>query len=170
MTKLEKFTHVFLIIVCCVSLFILVESRFTRSQPPRLVSAAELVGRKVNLESVDWHKTPLTVVLYIATTCHFCNDSMPFYRELMAARLRLGDRATVLVSSREAVEVMRNHLMKMSVPVDKVLQSSLDHLGVNGTPTMLLVDSHGIIRHAFVGKLDTSSEKEVLNIAQKGEL
>jgi len=170
MTKLEKVTHVFLIGVCCVSLFMVIESRISRASRETSVRAADPVGQPVKLAGADWQAAPITVVLHLSSTCHFCNESMPFYQRLAATHQQQGSRTALIVSSQDPVAVMEDHLAKEQVAVDKVLHARLDSIGVAGTPTVLIVDAQGVVRRAFRGKLDASREKELLSIVERGKV
>jgi hypothetical protein len=168
MTKLETATHVFLIGVCCLAGGLLIEQRFF-SAPDGPGPAPNLVGREVKLPGADWQSAPVSVVLQISSTCHFCNESMPFYRQLIAARQAAGAKVPVIVASADAVAVMRQHLAEQQVSVDKVLHSRMEGFG-NLTPTVYIVDSKGMVKRVFVGELDPSGEKELLSIVQRGKV
>lgn len=170
MTKLERITYVFLIAVCCVSLFMLIESRLSRGSRQASALPPDPVGRPANLAGVDWQAAPLTVVLHLSSTCHFCNDSMPFYQILAATHQREGVRTALIVSSQDPVSVMEDHLAQQHVAVDKVLHAGSDSIGVAGTPTVLIVDQRGVVRRTFRGKLNPSREKELLSIVERGSI
>ena len=168
MSKLEKITHIFLIGLCCLAGGLLIEQRFfppADEGPP----TANLVGRDMKLPGADWQSAPVSVSLQISSTCHFCDESMPFYRQLMAARQNGAAEVPVIVASRDAIDVMRGHLDDQQVAVDKVLHSRMDGFAPV-TPTVYVVDSKGKVERAYVGKLDPSGEKELLAIVQRGRV
>ena len=170
MTKLEKATHVFLIALCCLAGGLLIEQRFF--SPPDdddSRTARDLVGREVKLPGADWQSAPLSVLLQISSTCRFCNESMPFYRQLMAARQSAAAKVPVIVASADGVAVMRQHLEEQQLAVDKVLHSRLEAFAPI-TPTVYVVDSKGVVKRAFIGKLDAAGEKELLSIVERGKV
>ena len=169
MTKLETTTHVFLIGLCCLAGGLLIEQRFFSSTEADTVSARDLAGREVKLPGANWQAAPVSVLLQISSTCRFCNESMPFYKQLMAARQAQAAKVPVIVASADAVAVMRKHLEDQQVIVDKVLHSRLESFGTP-TPTVLIVDSKGVVRRAFIGELDPSGEKELLSIIARGKV
>jgi hypothetical protein len=66
---------------------------------------------------------------------------------------------------------MRKHLEDEQVMVDKVLHSRLESLGAATlTPTIYIVDSKGLVKRVFIGELDSSGEKEVLSIVERGKV
>src|SRR5580700_4185553 len=97
MTRLETATHVFLIGVCCLAGGLLIEQRFFSGQDA--APTTNFVGREVKLPGADWQSAPVSVLLQISSTCHFCNDSMPFYRQLMATRQASAAKVPVIVAS-----------------------------------------------------------------------
>jgi len=169
MTKLEKTTHVCLIALCLLAGGLLIEQRFFSQPDDAPLTAGSLVGRQIKLPGAEWQAAPVSVLLEISSTCRFCNESMPFYRQLMAARDDGAAKVPVIVASRDAVPVMRKHLDEQQVTVDKVLHSRLDALAPV-TPTVYVVDSQGIVKRAFIGKLDAAGEQELLGIVQRGKV
>ena len=98
MSKLETATHVFLIGLCCLAGGLLIEQRFFSQPDNESGPAPTLVGREVRLPGADWQSAPVSVLLQISSTCHYCNNSMPFYRQLMAARQAAGAKVPVIVT------------------------------------------------------------------------
>ena len=169
MTRLEKATHVFLIAICCLAGGLLIEQRFFSDEDSAPSAAGDLVGRLVNLPGANWQAAPVSVLLQISSTCHYCDESMPFYRQMMAARQASAAKVPVIVASADAVAVIRQHLADEQVSVDKVLHSRLAGLAAI-TPTVYIVDSKGMVKRVFVGELDSSGQKHLLSIVQRGKV
>ena len=169
MTRLEKATHAFLIALCCLAGGLLIEQRFFSDAGDEGAPSSGLVGHEMKLPGAEWQTAPLSVVLQISSTCHFCNESMPFYRQMMASRQTAASKVPFIVASADAVPVIRQHLEDQQLAVDKVLHVPLGAFGT-GTPTIYLVDSKGLVKRAFIGELDASGEKELLAIVQRGKV
>lgn len=169
MTKLETVTHVCLIGLCCLAGGLLIEQRFFSQPEAEAGPPRGLVGREVKLPGADWQAAPVSILLQISSTCRFCNESMPFYKQLMAVRQAQSTKVPVIVASADAVAVMQKHLEDQQVSVDKVLHSRLESLGMV-TPTVYIVDSQGVVKRVFIGKLDSSGEKELLSIVERGKV
>lgn len=61
----------------------------SRTRARRLTdAAARIIAPGETLDGrilgVDWARNQRTLVLAISTVCHFCKDSLPFYREIGA--------------------------------------------------------------------------------------
>src|SRR5580700_2236341 len=167
MTRLETVTHVCVIGLCCLAGGLLIEQRFFSSPDAESVPVRELVGREVKLPGADWQAAPISVLLQISSTCDFCNESMPFYKQIIETQHAQATKVPVIVVSRDAVSVMRKHLENQQVMVDQVLHSRLESLGTV-TPTIYIVDSKGLVKRVFVGEFDSSGEKELLSIIERG--
>ena len=119
---------------------------------------AGLTGKAVSLP-VDWKASDQTLVLVLSTTCHFCSESAPFYKDIIQKR-RAGTRLIAVLP--QSVEAGRKYLSDLGIAVDEVRQAPPSSLGVRGTPTLLLVNKEGVITGSWVGKLHQQKELEVI--------
>lgn len=118
------------------------------------------IGSKVSLPDVDWQKNKQTLLLVLSTTCHFCSESAPFYQQLVKER----DANTRIVAVMpQPVSQGKDYLNRLGVTVDEIKQSPLSSVGIRGTPTLILIDSNGIVKESWVGKLPDSEEAKVIN-------
>jgi hypothetical protein len=136
------------------------ESKAPVVSAPEVVRGKNLDGR---LLGVDWAKNHRTLVLAISTTCHFCNESVPFFRTLGPA----GKDVKMLAVLPQPVNEARQYLSTAGVRVDDVRQAPLNTLGVRGTPTLLLVNDAGVVTDVWVGKLQPDQETQVLTALGK---
>jgi hypothetical protein len=66
----------------------------------------------------------------------------------------------------QPVEEGRRYLATLGVAVDEIKQSSLSSIDVRGTPTLMLVNSDGVVTDTWVGRLQAEQEAEVLSKAK----
>ena len=109
------------------------------------------------LTGVSWEKNGRTLVLALSTHCHFCTESTPFFKRV---RKSLGKDVTLIGVLPEPVPEAESYLKREGVQLDDLRQVTLGQIGVAGTPTMLLVDRHGIVLQEWVGKLDPGRQRE----------
>jgi hypothetical protein len=111
---------------------------------------------------VSWDQDGQTLIIALSAGCGFCAESAPFYRKILdrVAGLR-GIRVIAALPQDE--QQARQYLQSLQVPVQEIKQASLADLGVKGTPTLLLVDGHGIVKEFWVGRLPGPKEQEVLD-------
>jgi thioredoxin-related protein len=61
------------------------------------------------------------------------------------------------------LEDAKKYLQTHGVSVTDVRNANFETLGIDGTPTLLLVDREGKVVKSWRGKLDTVTETEVLD-------
>lgn len=168
MTRLETLAQLSVIAVSCVALALLLEQRFRPASAPSSREAVErsLKGRVLALPDVHWNSKPRALVLQISTTCHFCMESEPFYKQLSAARLSLANHPALVVATADDPNVMRSYLKAAGLTVDQIVSIGPGATGTGATPVIFIVGKAGVVERAFVGKLDPASEKEVLSASR----
>jgi hypothetical protein len=114
---------------------------------------------KFDLADAGWQAHEKNIILALSTTCHFCTESAGFYRELVQSCKQQHVRTiAVLPQSTKDAEL---YLKNEGVVVDEIRQVTLPEVEINSTPTLLFVDSHGVVKNAWFGKLPKDKEKEV---------
>jgi hypothetical protein len=124
--------------------------------------AQALVGKHLSLPGADIKMTRATAVLVMSTTCPFCTASAPFYHRLttdVALSLN-GNFETVAVLPEDASAAQTYATQTLGANFDVIRQGSID--GALVTPTLFLLDSAGIVKQVWVGKLDSAAEDQVV--------
>jgi hypothetical protein len=164
MSGLERVAHMAFLCVSLTAVVLVMETRARNSlacEAPK--PKQDVVGRRVALGNVDWKKASVTVVLQLSPTCHSCDESMPFYRRLSASR-QLGRYAlAVVVATGGRMNSMGDKLVRNGVVVDELLEAQSTVLASGFTPTLYMVDSQGIVRGRYIGRLDANREREVMS-------
>jgi hypothetical protein len=155
--KIEVVSNVAIIIVACAAVLMLVRNyRSASLAQPHTISA----GATFPLKNENWQASPMNMVLAVSTTCHFCTESAPFYRELVE-QCRQQHVRTIAVLP-QTVNEAEAYLKGEGVSVDEIRQSPLAEIEVSGTPTLLLVNARGVVESVWIGKLPGEGEKQVL--------
>lgn len=118
---------------------------------------------KLTLPGVDWSESNRSLVIALSSTCHFCTESASFYQRLAKER---GVRLIAVLP--QDVTEGRTYLDSLRVPIGDVRQMPLDALGVEGTPTLFLIDNEGRVSGKWVGKLGPDGESELLEQVRAG--
>jgi hypothetical protein len=158
--SLDSVANVAIIIASVVTVGVLVSRQLTDSTSAPGVPGTELFqkGRAAPaLEGVTYASKPLTLVMYVRSTCGFCTESMPFYRSLAERRVDRSALQLVAVSP-EPASVSQSYLQTHSVSVDSIVSSNAQAVP---TPTLLLVDQFGKIRDVWIGKQDSAGERVI---------
>lgn len=167
--RVEFLANVSIIIAATLGAFVLLKDHIlinrmrteSRGNSVRADSRETLVGRPVPLPGVDWAENGQTLLVVLSKGCHFCAESAPFYKKLaLTAAERKGLRVISIFP--QAVSEAKEYLDQIQVPITDIRQFSLDSIGVRGTPTILLVNQAGVIKAAWLGRLPSDKEAEVL--------
>jgi thioredoxin-related protein len=127
--------------------------------PPRDYGVS--VGSKISLADIDWEKNGQTLLLVMDTECKYCTASAPFYQQLV--RESAHNRKVHLIATfPQETSKSKQYLNDLNVAIEEVKQSSLNALGVKGTPTLILVNSNAEVLRSWPGQLSPEAEKEVL--------
>lgn len=158
--KLEIAANVAIIVVTILLATVLIKNYLlNRDKGLPFVSDQLHAGTKLNFPNLDWSKDKLTLVIALSTTCHFCSESAGFYQKLAKdpSHVRL---VGVLP---QTVGEAQKYLEGLRVSVSEIKQLQLSSLGVNGTPTLILVDHSGTVVDIWAGKLTSNEEVQVLD-------
>jgi thiol-disulfide isomerase/thioredoxin len=161
--KVEFVANVAIIAVAILLTVVLLRNYVLRRPAAPLTAAASgiQIGTKLSLPNFDWSTNRQTLVMALSTECHFCTESMPFYRTLVAAAPNKTIKLVAVFPQEQSVA--REYLKKMNVQIDDVRQLPLDSVNVRGTPTLILVNGGGEVIKSWVGKLPDTGEKELLS-------
>jgi thiol-disulfide isomerase/thioredoxin len=161
MKHLDKIANIAIIVAVIVFLGLVVRGDigFHRAAQPPM---QDLVGKSVSLPGVQLPRDRSSLLIVVSTTCHFCKDSLPFYKQLSEkSRGRLNLVAVLPQPQPEA----RKFLQDAGVEADQIVSASPDAVGARGTPTVLLVDGSGKVTRAWVGRLDEKGQQGLLEFA-----
>jgi hypothetical protein len=172
MSKLERLAYLCLISLCMVSGGVLLRNQLSQhTLQASILNSHDLIGKKLDVPGANWNATAMSAVLFLSTECRFCEASMPFYRQLVEAHGQSPTNHIALLGlSREPDHDMEEHLAKNHVRLDRVLQLPHNFNLLRGTPTLLFVDQSGIIRRAFVGKLNEPEEQQIVALVKADDL
>jgi hypothetical protein len=167
--KIEIVANLAIIAVACLLAFVLVRNYVSKKEAGHSIEQSEsqsFKGVKLPSLGIDWRQSKQTLVLAISDTCHFCTESAPFYQKLVQTK---GNTRTVAVLP-QSVQAGQEYLRRLGVSVDEIRQLGLNTIGVQGTPTLLLVDDSGVVTDAWVGELSSEKQGEVLSRLQSNRL
>lgn len=106
------------------------------------------IQKQFSQDNVTTEAAP-TLVLALSVDCVYCTANMPFYRALLASRVR--NEFNVVATFPQSKEIAREYLKVHGLVVDEIQSASLESMGVFATPTLRIVDSQGAIFREWVG-------------------
>ena len=159
--RIEFLSNIAIIIVVILLGVVLVKKYFSGSSDAtnaRQISA----GTKISLTDVDWSKSRQTILIVLSQRCHFCSESVPFYQRLTQEVKDHSDTRLIAVLPQPPSEGQK-YIDTLGLTIKDVKQAELSSIQVRGTPTLILVDSRGVVTDAWVGKLSSDKETEVIS-------
>jgi hypothetical protein len=170
-SKLDTAANIAIILVCILAAGTLIRNQFFPSflapaplSRPGMPSGAAKGETLAALRGVVPQGSDRALVVALSPTCHFCNESMPFYKALMDKRNESKSAVKVIaaVPQAEVQTAEQKNLADHGVQIDAVVPVDFEKIKIPGTPTVLLVDNQGKVLDVWVGKLDESRQREVL--------
>lgn len=113
------------------------------------------------VNGVKWSDSPETLVIAMQVGCHFCQESAPFYRQLVEEQRAKGDVAVVAVFP-DSAEAVKSFCDRYSLRLRAIPDLRLSSLGVRGTPSVILVNRTGTIRKVWQGLLTPEKQADLL--------
>lgn len=159
--KVELVANVAVIVVALLLGVAMVKRYVMRGNPTPPLDAKIKPGTTISLPNMDWAKNDRTLLLVLSQGCRFCSASAEFYKRLAQEKTTHGGPRMIAILPQEVGEA-KAYLNGLGVAVDEVRQSTLDAMGVTGTPTLIMVDSTGSVTDSWVGKLTADKETQVL--------
>jgi ribosomal protein L20A (L18A) len=159
------------IIICCVLLGIILVKRYLGpgpSQPSSLSQASQrtapapLKGKRLALSDIDWAKNEQTFVVFLQKGCRFCEESAPFYQRLVK-ELASQTRTQMIAALPYSIDEGKQYLKDEKLDISEVKQVAPQSVGIKGTPTLLLVDSSGMVLDEWVGKPSAEAEERIIS-------
>lgn len=160
--RIELLANIAIIVVALVLGGVLVKKYLLPGESAGTPPAAIQPGTQLSLAGTDWAQSDQTLLLVLSDTCHYCTNSAGFYKRLVQEKTTRGGPRLIAVLPQDT-EKGKAYLSKLGVSVDEVKQSALDAVGVQGTPTLILLDKAGKVTGSWVGQLPAEKETEVLS-------
>lgn len=163
--KIEVLANIAIIVVALLLGVVLVKRYIlspSDAQKKNAISAAIPIGAKIHLDNIDWGKYRRTLLIVVASGCHFCSESAPFYQRL-AQQMAGKSNIQMIAVLPEPPDEGQKYLRQLGVPIKDVVQASLSSIEVRGTPTLVLVSDQGVVLDSWIGKLPVDKETEVVS-------
>ena len=160
--KIEVTANVLIIAVSLILIGVVAQQYFfakpSANQPARIHPT---VGKRIDFPDEDFAAQPKTLIFALQTTCHFCNESAPFYKRL-AEKVK-GKNVKLVAVFPTNIEESTAHMNELGLTGFEIRQAPISTLDASGTPTLILTNDKGEITNYWVGKLTSQNEADVID-------
>jgi thioredoxin-related protein len=166
MKRSELLVNITVIVLGAAVLFFLVKTYRATRNSSAAVQEPRAGDQLPAIPGIDWKANSRTLVLALKKGCHYCEDSMPFYRQLAQLSEQNALKANLVAvfpdSSADVDEIAKTEKLSLRT----VSNVPLYILKIPGTPTMILADSSGKIIQDWIGVLSDQQQQQLLALLQ----
>src|SRR5260370_10962421 len=164
-SKVEVAATVVVILLAVVIGSVFLKDRFATPGPgPNEVKVGDHLS---GLHEYSWKAHERTLVLALKNGCHFCEDSMPFYRRLAQLEQSNQIGAHLVAVFPDGPAVVRQVVETQQLTIEVVPSFELGQVRVQATPTLMLVDEQGRVSKVWMGELPATEEAEAIAAISK---
>ena len=113
----------------------------------------QLLETRIAVPNVNWEHNGKSLVFFFIKDCAYCTSSAPFYRQVIGEAARRDVKWLALLPN--SIEDGKQYIQSLNLPIENVQSASLASYNIPGTPSVLFVDRHGIIKGAWLGATPT---------------
>lgn len=114
------------------------------------------------LPGVRWASADHTAVLVLRSDCHYCQQSVPFHRQLVNWSNAHPGKLQIIAVFAEPMMQARGALKLEKLDIPKVEIASMTSAKVYGTPALLVADRHGILESKYDGALSPEKQRDAI--------
>ncbi len=162
---LEITSNIAILIVALLMIFSFAKTKIFNShsvEHATLASGTPLTA----ISGYDWSKHGQTLVLVLQKGCRFCENSAPFYRQLVEMEKQQRLKAHLVAVFPNEPAQIQAVLHEQQLQLETIPNISLKSLNVVGTPTAILADQKGRVVKSWVGQLPLDLQQEVVTSIQ----
>ncbi len=153
---LEKITNVAIVCACVVVVGEVAYRHLTQKSASPPYASGEHIK---DTPALGFHSADKTLVMVTASGCHYCAESLPFYRQLVPLAHESGVRVVAIAF--EPVANNRTYLSANGVAIEAVVSAHESGFRPTPTPTLLLVNRKGKVLRVWAGLLQEQQQAEV---------
>jgi hypothetical protein len=118
------------------------------------------IGEVISVPPFErWDDQKETLIMVMQVGCHWCVLSAPFYRDLIQSNSH--QKFHPVAALPQSIPQSRVFLNGLGLEIGDIRQVDFAALGVEGTPTLILVDERGRLKATWEGYLSKDRQKEV---------
>jgi hypothetical protein len=115
------------------------------------------------LPGVAYDKSSQTLVLAMSSKCEHCNESLPFFKQLVETNVENNDGTRIVAVFTEKPEEVWRYISEQQLRLNTIPGIDFKALNLPGTPSAILISSEGRVLNFWIGKPSKDAEKEMLD-------
>jgi rhodanese-related sulfurtransferase/thioredoxin-related protein len=119
-------------------------------------------GKAFTIEGVDFSVSNQTLLLALDKDCRFCAQEVPFYQQIANSARAKGVK--VIVAFQHDPQEGRKYLSDHQIDLSETMRLRFQNLKLAGTPTLVLLNSHGSQIGKWEGELPEPVHEYILGI------
>jgi len=139
-------------------------------RPPNAANMPRIsVGERLNVSGADWKQNGKSLVFFLNKDCHYCTTSAPFYRQLIEEVRNRNVKALAILPN--PIEEAKAYVRSVDLPIEDIRSGLLSSYNISGTPTVVFVNSEGIVRRVWFGAAtghEMEMREQVLALIDEG--
>lgn len=160
---LEVATNIAVLLVALVVLGNFAWIQFAKQKEPRLQGGLRKGDAFSLLPGLDYSKSSQTLLIAISSKCEYCNESIPFFRQLLEANLENQEATPIVAVFSETAGEVTRYISEQQINFDTLAGINYKSLNFPGTPSAVLISNEGKILNFWIGKLSKDAEKEIMD-------
>jgi len=114
------------------------------------------------IPSVDYGKSPQTLVVALSARCEHCNESIPFFKRLLEVNAGKNDSTRIVIVFPEKAEEVRSYIAQQQLNISSIPGIDYKALNLPATPSVVLINSTGRILNFWIGTSSKDAENEIM--------
>ena len=160
---LEVITNIAVLLVALVVLGNFAWIHLAKQPVPRVEGGLRKGDAFSLLPGVDYSKSAQTLIIALSSRCEHCNESVPFFRQVLQATLEGGDKTRIVDVFPETADEVSRYVLEQQLGVKAIPGINFKALNLPGTPSVVLVSNEGKVLDFWIGKPSKDAEKEILD-------
>lgn len=154
---LETVVNILLVVGCLGLIAVVIKNYFI---PSAAIIKPVAVGDEISFPGSAWTKGQKTLLLFLQSDCQYCTNSKSFYDDI--ARETAGNSgAKIIAVFSEKDNSFEKYLKKLGLPNLETRQANFSRIGIEGTPTITLIDENGVVESVWKGMLSPKKQTDV---------
>jgi hypothetical protein len=128
---------------------------------PAAVPPAYVAGDRVDVDPEVFSDAPTTLLVFARSTCAACQSSADFHAQVVALARQAGHAAVLLTPSDDG-DAEAAYGERLGVGRGQVHHFAPGSIKLRAVPTLMLVDTTGLIHHVWFGIADDPTKAAIL--------